>query len=260
MLLSLQGEIMDPKVSVITVCYNAEEFIEQAINSVLEQTYKNIEYIVIDGNSNDNTVPIITKYIEKISYFLSEPDTGIYDAMNKGIKAASGEILYFLNSDDVFYDQYVVENIITEFMKDNTLELIYCPIVIRNPITNESFVKTHQKVTKSFFIDSSICQQGIFFKATAFKKCGMFDDSYKIVGDYEWELRAFYKYNLKRKYYPCISVTFRDGGMGGLDKLPELHRNEREKVLCNHFTKFEMYKYELIWIITKIFRNFFDRI
>ena len=103
---------MDPKVSVITVCYNAEEFIENAINSVLNQTYINIEYIIIDGASKDSTVPIINKYKSKITFFLSEPDNGIYEAMNKGIKAATGDILYFLNSDDIFYDKYVIENVV----------------------------------------------------------------------------------------------------------------------------------------------------
>jgi glycosyltransferase involved in cell wall biosynthesis len=96
---------MGSKVSVITVCYNAEEFIENAINSVLKQTYENLEYIIIDGASKDNTVSIINKYKSRITFFLSEPDNGMYEAMNKGIKAATGDVLYFLNSDDDIADK-----------------------------------------------------------------------------------------------------------------------------------------------------------
>lgn len=246
---------MDPKVSVITVCYNAEEFIEHAIASVLAQTYTNIEYLIIDGNSNDNTVSIINKYKDKIHYFISEPDNGMYDAMNKGIKNASGDIFFFLNSDDVFYDKHVVENVVKTFQLNEDVELIYGPIIITNPITNETFIKTHEKISKSFFISGSICQQGIFFRADNFEKYGLFDDTYKIVGDYEWELRTFYKYNIKRKYYPQITVKFRDGGMGGSDKFSELHKKERQKVLTIYFTKLDIYKFRFVSLIKKILRK-----
>jgi len=89
------------KVSVITVCYNAVDCIENAIKSVLSQTYKNIEYIIIDGMSTDGTFDIINNYRDKISTFISEKDNGIYDAMNKGIGIAAGDVIYFLNSDDI---------------------------------------------------------------------------------------------------------------------------------------------------------------
>ena len=201
---------MNLKVSIITVCYDAEEFIEDAINSVVGQTYKNMEYLIIDGNSNDNTVPLINKYKDKIYYFLSESDSGMYDAMNKGIKAASGDILFFLNADDIFYDKYVVENVVKIFQINEDINLIYGPIIINDPITNKSFIKTHENVIKPFFIYSAICQQGIFYKADCFEKVGLFDDTYKIVGDYEWTLRAFYKFNIERQYCEQIMVKFRD--------------------------------------------------
>ncbi|MCZ7399981.1 MAG: glycosyltransferase family 2 protein [Candidatus Methanoperedens sp.] len=243
---------MNQKVSVITVCYNAEEFIEQAINSVLDQTYENIEYLIIDGNSSDNTVSIINKYKDKIHYFLSEPDKGIYEAMNKGIKAASGDILYFLNSDDIFYDKYVVENIVKMFKLNDEIELLYGPILIKDSFTNESFVKTHENISKSFFIYDTICHQGIFFKADTFKKCGLFDDTYKIVGDYEWLLRAFYKYDIKRKYYRSVIAIFRFGGMSCSKEFSELHAKEWRRAFNKYFNKFEFYKYMFILLIKKI--------
>lgn len=232
---------MNQKVSIITVCYNAEDFIEKAINSVIDQTYENIEYIIIDGNSSDNTISIINKYKDRVHYFLSEPDKGVYDAMNKGIKAASGDILYFLNSDDLFYDKYVIENISKMFILNNETELLYGQILIKDNFTNESYIKTHENISKSFFVIDTICHQGIFFKADTFKKCGLFDDTYKIVGDYEWLMRAFYKYNIKRKYYRSVIAIFRLGGMSSSTDFLELHQTERNKVISEYFNKFELY-------------------
>lgn len=237
---------MNPKVSVITVCYNADEFIENAINSILKQTYKNLEYIIIDGASTDNTISVINKYKSKIAFFLSEPDNGIYEAMNKGIKAATGDILYFLNSDDLLYDEYVIENVVKIFEKNKDLELIYGPIIIRDPTTNESFIKLNDRITKSFFIYNGICQQSTFYKADVFKKCGQFNDTYKIAGDYEWFLRAFYKYNIKRQYYESIIAIYNNGGISSTDEFSSLHTKERAKVIKEYFNIFEIYKYKLL--------------
>ncbi len=247
---------MGPKVSVITVCYNAEEFIENAINSVLNQIYKNIEYIIIDGASTDNTVLIINKYKSKIALFLSEPDNGMYEAMNKGITAATGDILYFLNSDDTFYDEYVIENIVKVFQKTGDVDLIYGPIIIKNSLTNESFMKPHDHVTKSFFIYDAICQQGIFYKADVFKKCGQFDTTYRIVGDYEWVLRAFYKYNIQRQYYENIIAIFRNGGMSSSDEFYSLHNKERQKVMKDYFNKFTIFKSNFIFFSERVLKKF----
>lgn len=237
---------MGPKVSVITVCYNAEEFIENAINSVLKQAYENLEYIVIDGASTDNTVSIINKYKSRIAFFLSELDNGMYEAMNKGIKAATGDILYFLNSDDVFYDEYVVQNVVKIFETNSDTELVYGPILIKDPDTNEVFIQAHDYITKSYFIYGAICQQGIFYKASTFKKCGLFDDKYKIVGDYEWVLRAFYKYNIKREYYRGIIAIFRNGGVSDPNKLSNLHYNERRKVVKDYFNILSILNFKFI--------------
>jgi len=103
------------KVSIITVVYNNRNFIETAIKSVLSQTYKNIEYIVIDGGSKDGTKEIIEKFKDKISEFISEPDKGIYDAMNKGLKLATGDIVGILNSDDFYADKFVLEKVAKKF-------------------------------------------------------------------------------------------------------------------------------------------------
>ena len=105
------------KVSIITVSFNAENTIEDSIKSVLAQAYPDIEYIIIDGKSTDKTVDIIEKYRGKIHYFISEPDYGIFNAMNKGIKAATGDILYFLNTNDYIFDEKVIEDVVKFFQK-----------------------------------------------------------------------------------------------------------------------------------------------
>ena len=116
-------------ISIITVCFNSEKTIQQTINSVNNQNYKFLEHIFIDGQSNDNTVNII-KNMKPNYLLISEKDDGIYDAMNKGIKIAKGDIILILNSDDIFYDHFTLDNIINTFKRRDDLDLIYGNIII----------------------------------------------------------------------------------------------------------------------------------
>ena len=111
------------KVSIITVCYNSVRTIRSTILSVINQNYKNIEYIIIDGNSHDGTQEIIQEYKDNISIIKSEPDYGIYDAMNKGLKLCSGEVIGFLNSDDLYFDNYIIDQVVHTMTKKVRLSL-----------------------------------------------------------------------------------------------------------------------------------------
>ena len=120
------------KISIVTITYNSGKTLKCAIDSVLTQTYKNIEYIIVDGKSSDNTVAIINSYGNKISKFVSEEDDGIYDAMNKGLRLASGDIVGILNSDDVYFDNRVIENVIKEF-EEKDVDSVYADLVFVKP-------------------------------------------------------------------------------------------------------------------------------
>ena len=113
-----------PLISIITVVYNCKDDLEMTIKSIIDQTYPNIEYIVIDGNSNDGTIDIIKKYQNKITYWISEPDEGIYDAMNKGIRQSTGDWINFMNAGDRFYDQNILSSLFIPAPKPST-DIIY---------------------------------------------------------------------------------------------------------------------------------------
>lgn len=131
------------KVSVITACFNSEKTIEDTILSVLHQTYKNIEYIIIDGASTDGTLEIIQKYKDRIACVMSEKDEGIYNAMNKGIKRSSGDIIALLNSDDFYKDEFVVEKVVHEFENKNC-DSVYADLVFVKPDRLEKVVRYYE--------------------------------------------------------------------------------------------------------------------
>ncbi len=193
---------MPMKVSIITVCYNAELCIENAINSVLAQTYKNIEYIIVDGKSTDGTMDIINKYRDRISTVISEKDNGIFDAMNKGIRAATGEIIYFLNSDDRLYDKDVISDVVNEFNNRPDEGFIYGKI--RNvdyPLELEPYIKEYKIIKRKseFLINQGICHQSIFVRKWVFDRVGCFDPKYKLGADLDW-LISVYSASIKMRF------------------------------------------------------------
>jgi glycosyltransferase involved in cell wall biosynthesis len=130
------------KFSIITVCKNSEKTIEKTIKSVIEQTYKNIEYIIIDGKSTDNTAGIIKKYINKISHYINEEDNGIYDAMNKGVNLAKGDYISFLNADDRLFDELSIERVCKQIKNDNSkaIDVFYGAVLILDQETRRYLI------------------------------------------------------------------------------------------------------------------------
>jgi glycosyltransferase involved in cell wall biosynthesis len=202
------------KISIITVCYNSEKYIESAINSVLSQDYTDIEYIIIDGNSQDQTKEIIKKYLDRIHKFISEPDKGIYDAMNKGLNLATGEIIGFLNSDDLYIDNTIITQVVASFRQSNC-DILYGDlyyvkadnpdIIIRKWKTksfkNESFKRGWHPPHPTFIVRKNI-----------YLKYGYFNCQFKLAADFELMLRFLEKYKVKSTYLCKSIVKMRLGG------------------------------------------------
>lgn len=233
------------KFSIITVCKNSEKTIKNAILSVINQTYKNFEYIVIDGVSTDNTLNIIEKYRDKISQVICEPDEGLYDAMNKGIKHATGDYLFFLNSDDQFLHNDILK-LVADCHCDDKPDLIYGDIAVLNKKTGKLSIQKHNKFNKIYLLKNTPCQPGCFYKKEAFEKYGYFDTNYKIVSDHEWFLRTFLKHNISSKYLDFPINIFNIGGISTNKNREEKLILERNNLLDKYFTKFERRSYEFI--------------
>ena len=187
----LQSSTEKPVVSVITVVYNSEKLLERTIQNILSQTYQNIELIIVDGGSKDGTLDIIKKYNDRISYWVSEKDNGLYDAMDKGLQLASGDYVWYINSGDLIFDNTTTEKIFAENRTDADIyygDTLYIntknePIGLRGEITNKKLPK-HLKVD-DFKYGMVICHQAFVMKRSI---AARYDLQYKYVADYDWEI------------------------------------------------------------------------
>ena len=202
------------KVSIITIAYNSEQTIEQTIQSVLSQKNINLEYIIIDGKSNDRTLEIIRKYENYINHLISEKDKGIYDAMNKGIKLANGDIVGFLNSDDFYAANNILERVVNEFQSKDT-DSVYGDLVY---VDRDNINKTI-RYWKSKPYQKGLFQKGwqpphpsFFVKRNIYEKYGLFNLDFEIAADYELMLRFLEKYQISHSYIPEVLVNMRVGG------------------------------------------------
>jgi glycosyltransferase involved in cell wall biosynthesis len=201
------------RISIITVCYNSATTIEKTILSVANQTYSNIEYIIVDGNSKDDTLAIVKKHEGKISKWISEPDNGLYDAMNKGIAIATGDIIGILNSDDTFYSSNVIEKI-ADFHRENIIDASVGDIVQHtengNIVRLYSSQYWNQKKLKMGFMPP---HPSIFFKRELFDKHGKYELGFKIGADYELITRFFLKNNITWEYSGITTTAMLVGGL-----------------------------------------------
>lgn len=204
------------RVSIITICYNRKDTIAKAIESVLFQDYPNIEYIVIDGNSSDGTREIVNSYAEKISTFVSEPDKGMYDALNKGLKIATGDIIGLMHSDDEFYDPTVVSKIVTSFLDNPETDGVYGNGIYVSNDEEEKIIRNRiggvysLKKVKSGWLP---LHPTVYLKKSSIDKYGNYNLDFKIASDTELLLRYLYKFKIKMTYLNSYIVKMRMGGM-----------------------------------------------
>ncbi|MEJ2310697.1 MAG: glycosyltransferase family 2 protein [Gammaproteobacteria bacterium] len=204
------------KVSVITVCYNSSRTILDTIESVKLQDHDDIEYIVIDGSSNDGTLEILKQNAEHIDKLVSEPDEGLYDAMNKGILLSSGDVIAILNSDDVYENDHVISDAIKTFTSDSTLDLVFGDVVfVKNDdltIITRHYRAGHFKPWKLRF-GWMPPHTATFVKKSGYEQAGLYSINYKIAADFEMFVRLLIVKKLKFKYLHKTLVRMRVGGV-----------------------------------------------
>lgn len=217
------------KISIITIAYNSEDTIEDTILSVINQTYKNIEYIIVDGGSTDKTIEIIEKYKENIQTFISEPDKGIYDAMNKGIRLATGELIGILNSDDFYANKNVIKNI-AEHIKEN--DSIYADLVYVDRKDTDKVIRYWKsgEYKKNAFLKGWMPPHPTFFlKKAIYEQYGTYNLSLKSAADYELMLRVLHKEKITTIYYPEIITKMRVGGQSNASISNRLKANKEDR-------------------------------
>ena len=204
------------KVSIITVTFNSISVINDCLDSISSQEYDNIQHIVIDGASTDGTLSILESKHSQLNTLISKPDNGIYDAMNKGIKIATGDIIGFLNSDDFYLNNKVISKVVKEFEKDSFLDACYSDLIYVDQFNTSKTIR---------YVKSSKFQEGLFSKGwcpphptffvrrSVYKKFGNFDLSYKFASDVDLMMRFLEKYKIKSKYIPEVWVKMRMGGV-----------------------------------------------
>ena len=217
------------KISVITVTKNSEKFLEENINSLKDQTYKNFEHIIIDGKSTDGTLEIIKKHRDKIDYWVSEPDKGLYDAMNKGIEVCTGDIIGILNSDDIYFPD-ALKFVNHYFSEQENLDFLFG--TVKKHKLMHGYYPKKIKWTFGFYTSHSV---GFFIKKSSQMKVGFYDIRYKYSADYD----LFYKMIVKKKMFGIASKkdeifgNFRQGGLSSRIKYLDFLK-ENNKIRINN--------------------------
>lgn len=214
------------KVSIITVCYNSEKTIEDTIKSVAAQDYDEIEYIIIDGGSTDRTHDIVEKYSDNVDIYLSEKDEGLYDAMNKGIKLASGDVIGILNSDDFFISQSSVSDLMSGF-RQLDIDAVYSDLVYVQADNTDKVTRLYSsKIFKRSLIRFGLMlpHPTFYVKKTVYQECGLYKLDYRVAADFEFITRCATRgviFNRVSK----VTVKMREGGISSSGFLWRVHQN-----------------------------------
>lgn len=228
------------KVTIITAVFNEIELIEQCINSVLDQSYGDIEYIIVDGGSTDDTVEVIRKYDQRISKWISAPDKGLYYALNKGLQMSSGEIVGFLHSDDIYANSEIIKTVISQ-MTEYNVDGCYGDLQYVDRHDIEKIVR----YWKSCPYNDGLFKKGwmpphptLFLKRDIYNRYGFFNTDFRIAADYELMLRFFKKHNISSRYVSEVFIKMRVGGVSNrslknlLKKSSEDYRAWKVNNLC----------------------------
>jgi glycosyltransferase involved in cell wall biosynthesis len=213
-------------VSIVTVCLNAVNTIGTTVQSVLSQTYPHIEYIVVDGASTDGTLERLRSYGPAITRVISEPDTGLYNAMNKALGLATGDVIMFLNAGDRFASDNVVETIAQVFVDDPEVMLVYGDYLAWYPSDHVIPIRQPTKLTRWELWLKAVCHQTIFARREVFERVGRFDERLPVCADWDWTIRAVLVAGHKAVHVPVEVCVFRMGGV--CSDRQALQRDRRE--------------------------------
>ncbi|MCL1937782.1 MAG: glycosyltransferase [Candidatus Azobacteroides sp.] len=220
--------------SIITVTYNASRWIERTIQSVVSQTYPHIEYIIVDGNSTDETLEVVKEYESAITRWISEPDRGLYDAMNKGLKLASGDYVWFINAGDTIYSDDTVQKIVDR-LADDRPDVIYGETEIVNAQGDSMGMrrlKAPQNLSwKSFRMGMLVCHQSFLVKRTIAEP---YDLQYRFTADYDWCIRCLKQANTVLNTHLILS-QFLEAGLSAANRKESL--KERYRIMCDNYGK-----------------------
>jgi glycosyltransferase involved in cell wall biosynthesis len=255
----MDNKELNPKISIITVVYNGGKYLEETIKSVINQTYPNIEYIIIDGGSTNGTVDIIKKYEEHIGYWISEKDEGISDAFNKGVKIANGDYINFQGDGDGFVSDDILEEIFKDI--DSNADIFVSARIQRVDIDgNKMFVSKYinEFDVKSLLFRMSLPHQGLFIHKSYFDKYGLFDVNNIFSMDYEHLLRSYRNFP-KTITKDIIVARWRDDGLGNghtLNILKEYGKIKKDNKIANNILLdliyfWSIFKYYIKLIISK---------
>jgi len=236
-----------PQISIITINLNNVVGLQKTIKSVVRQTYADKEYIIIDGGSVDGSLNLIKENVTRITYWVSEPDFGIYNAMNKGIKLAKGKWIIFMNSGDIFKDEKVIE-IVFKDSNFNHIDILYGNTLYKD--TNK-LVIVPDKIKKNYFFFSTLCHQSVFTNIESFKKIGNYDLRYTYISDREWLLRAKHAH-LKFQYVNEIVSEWDPDGF--CKNNLQLLLTEVNNMRKSHFSFFENFALRMLNRVTKFIK------
>lgn len=237
-----------PKISIIIPTYNASKTLSSALESILEQTFTDYEILIIDGMSSDNTVELVNSYQDERIKIISEKDSGIYDAMNKGIQLAKGEWLYFLGGDDRLYDNEVLEKVSQWF--DQDFDILY-----GNVIFSISQKLYDGKFSKLKLIEKNICHQAIFSKKSVFNKTGLFNIEYKALADWHFNMKWSSNPSIKNKYINQIIAYYYEDGYS-FNNPDERFSKDFNQIIKNYTPK----SIRMVYLLKNLFLKIKNRI
>ena len=244
------------KISIITVCYNSECTIESTLKSVANQSYSGIEHVIIDGASKDGTLDIISRF-NSVSVLVSEPDKGIYDAMNKGFSLATGDVIGTLNADDFYIDESVLSDVAIIF-SDNSVDACFADLVYVKQDDTDDIVRywKSEAYKPGLFKSGWMPAHPTFFvRKSVYEKLGVFDLNYKIAADFELLFRLIEKNEIRTAYLPRVVIKMRLGGTTN-KSLNNINIQNKEiiQILCDYYQDFSAFQFWTHKVINRFFQ------